>query len=70
MARKPCNCGGKTLAVSTNGQTASVQAQPPPGMPRFNVIGTPGGRDRDGFATYRAAKMYKAQVGGGQVVPA
>lgn len=66
---KPCGCGGK-LTVSTNGQTASVQATPPPGMPRFNVIGTPGGQDRSGFATYRAAKLYKAHVGGGQVVPA
>jgi hypothetical protein len=67
----PCNCGGgQRLVVTSNGTAnATVRAQPAPGMPRFKVVGTPGGRDRDGFVTYRDAKVYKAQVGGGTVVP-
>jgi hypothetical protein len=63
-----CNGRGKHLTVSTNGQHASVSSQPPPGMPRFKVVNTPDGRDREGLDTYRAAKIAKAQAGGGQVV--
>jgi hypothetical protein len=69
MAKRPCGCNGTRLTVSTNGQHTTVRAEPPPGMPRFKVIGTPRGT-LDGFATYREAKIAKAEAGGGTVVPA
>jgi hypothetical protein len=49
--------------VTTDGQYASAQPAPVPGMPRYRVSGSSEGVERE-FATYNEARTYKSIFGG------